>query len=256
MIKRINHTGRRRILREHVQIAFRDENGTPAFDAMIELGSYGLPDSARVFVEAYRGAVSWMRFDFGTKAKITGPKDRRLHDFDSAVGIRFRVKVTSAQESHKILAEADGIPLALPSDSEQKHVPLLKPEPAPLGDLVFKVSFDGPEPTFQINDRIVDPNEAALAPGFVAVVYPAVFREILVQAVIIEGHSDTEDRDDWRSRWLCFATLFPGVDEPPEEDDPDDMKRGWIDNAVDAFARKIKACEEFEATRSKDKGMT
>ena len=237
-------------------ITFRDEGGAPAFDAKLDLESYGLPDSARVFVEAYRAASSWMRFDFGTKAKISGPKDRRLHDFDSAVGIRFRIKVTSAHESHKILAEADNIPLAMPGDDEQKHVPLLKPEPAPLGDLVYKVSFDGPEPTFQINDRIADPSEAALAPGFVAVVYPAVFREILIKAAIIDRHSDTEDRDDWRSRWLRFATLFPGVDDPPEEDEEEEVKRVWIDNAVDAFARKVKACEQFEFTRTKEKGLT
>lgn len=253
MIKRINHTGRRRILREHVDIAFRDEGGKPAFDAKLDLSAYGLPDSARVFVEAYRAPASWMRFDFGTKSKLVGPKDRRLHDFDSAVGVRFRVKVTSAHESHKILAEADGIPLALPGEGEEKVVPLLKPEPAPLGDLVFKVSFDGPEPTFQINDRIPNWQEAALEPNFVAITYPAVFREILVRAVIIDDHTDSEDRDDWKSRWLRFAKLLSGVGDAPVEDDSDDDKRRWIDDAVDAFARKIRACEKFEEARSGEK---
>jgi len=254
MIKRINHTGRKRILREHVQIVYRDEGGVPAFDAKLELSSYGLPDTARVFLEAYRAPASWMRFDFGTKLKPLAPKDCRLREFDSPAGIRFRVKITSIQESHKILGEADGIPLSNPSDGEQKYVPLLKPEPASLGDLVFRVCFDGPEPTFQINDQILNWQEAALSPVFVAITYPAVFREILTKIIIIDGHTDTEDREDWQSRWLRFATLMPGVTEPPDADDEEEDKRAWVDEAVDTFARKVKACELFENARSREKG--
>ncbi|HVZ65382.1 MAG TPA: hypothetical protein VG936_12485 [Lacunisphaera sp.] len=250
MIKRINHTGRKRILREHVQVAFRDDGGHPSFDAALDLSSYQLPGTARVFVEAYRGAASWMRFDFGTKAALRPPSNRRLAEFSDATGVRFRVKVTSAEESHKILAEADAIPLTMPGDDEQKYVPLLKPEPASLGDLVYKVCFDGPEPTFQVNDRISNWQEAVLHPSFVAITYASVFREILTKIVLIDGHSDCEDRDDWRSRWLVFSTMLPGVASPPDQQDDEDEKRRWIDDAVDAFARKVRALELFEGVRT------
>src|SRR3989442_1117841 len=95
MIRRINYTGRRRISRDDVKIVLYESNGSPAkFDAKLELASYGLPDDAIIFVEAYRQTFL-MRFNFGTVSKIEQPSDHFLAEFESPEGILFRVKVTS-----------------------------------------------------------------------------------------------------------------------------------------------------------------
>ena len=67
-IRRINSTGRRKILREDARIFVRpDSDGMLSFDAKLNLTGYDLPDDARVFVEAYR-LTSLMRFPHGTVA--------------------------------------------------------------------------------------------------------------------------------------------------------------------------------------------
>ena len=72
-ISRINHTGRRRIRREHVNIEVREEPGRPcSFEARFQLQGYRLPPSARVMVEAYRQSLS-RRFDFGRWEHLSHP---------------------------------------------------------------------------------------------------------------------------------------------------------------------------------------
>ena len=72
-IKRINSTGRRKILRGDARIFVRpDPDGVLTFDATIDLTDYGLPDDAHVFVEAYR-QTTFMRFPHGTVAAPQPP---------------------------------------------------------------------------------------------------------------------------------------------------------------------------------------
>ena len=67
MIRRLNYTGRRKIPRENIHITLFRNNGVDEFDAVIRLADLELPDSARLFVEAYHKS-DWMRFDYGTLA--------------------------------------------------------------------------------------------------------------------------------------------------------------------------------------------
>src|SRR5262245_13663463 len=97
---RLNFTGRRKIEKQHVAVAFRDDpvgsNRNHYFEIALDLASYGLPANAKVFVEAARG-LTMMRFDLGevgALAELT-PHQRRLADFaPDPDGVRFRVKVT------------------------------------------------------------------------------------------------------------------------------------------------------------------
>ncbi len=113
MIRKFNYTGRERILGNDVRILLKEEDSLRTFDASIDLDGYELPASALVDVEAYRsGSPTWMRFSFGNVAKIEAPADRRLTEFDSFDGIKFRVRVTSVEEpTGLLLAEADRITL-------------------------------------------------------------------------------------------------------------------------------------------------
>src|SRR6266702_226127 len=133
MIRRLNYTGRIKIHRSDVRLATREADGVLSFDADLRLKDYALPAEALVFVEAYR-QTSWMRFAFGTVADIQArpAEKRQLSEFDSAEGIRFRVKVTQPQDEHILLAAADRIPLGKPEDDADKQA-LLPVVPSELG---------------------------------------------------------------------------------------------------------------------------
>ncbi|MBI2949003.1 MAG: hypothetical protein HYY23_15285 [Verrucomicrobia bacterium] len=247
MIRRLNYTGRIKIRRGDVRLTTREVDGVWAFDADLRLKDYELPADALVFVEAYR-QTSWMRFPFGTVAAIHAPplEKRRLIEFDSVEGIRFRVKVTQPHDEHILLAAADRIPLGEPEDDANKES-LLPVVPFELGDELWQVDLDD-EPRLLVNKSAsADWRLMALSPVFVSLVYPAVLREVL-RSVLASGHRDTEDDSEWRSKWLRFATLLPGVDpEPPSEDDGEDAALRWVNDAVAAFAKKLALKEKFFA---------
>src|SRR5262245_34387626 len=112
-IRRINSTGRKRIVREDIRILVSsDADGILEFDATVDLAPYGLPADARVFVEAYR-QTTFMRFEHGTVATPRPhPGTCRLSEFSSREGLLFRVKVTATGDRPGVLlAEGDRIPI-------------------------------------------------------------------------------------------------------------------------------------------------
>lgn len=254
MIRRLNYTGRVKINRTDVRLATRIADGTLSFDAALQLTDYELPAEALVFVEAYR-QTTWMRFPFGTVAALQPPSDRELREFDSPDGILFRVKVTQAHDEHILLAAADRIPLALPADEEADSESLLEFVPAELGDEMWQVELDA-EPRLLVNKSAVpDCRQLALSPVFVALVYPAVLRQILASILIDHGHRDTDDDADWRSKWLRFAILLPGVDPELPEKDADEEALRWADDAVLSFARQLSLREKFSAAWETREGL-
>src|SRR5262249_44960908 len=52
--------------------------------------------------------------------------------------------------------------------------------------------------------------------------------------------------DDWRARWLRFASGLSGVGDVPDPDDRDACEL-WIDTAAAAFARQFQMTEQFRA---------
>lgn len=246
MIRRFNYTNRLRIRRKDVQIRIRDEGDHFAFDADLSaLSDYDLPQTSLVFVEAYRQA-SWMRFDFGQVGAITPAKNRLLTRFDSPEGIKFRVKVTPQGDAHTLLAEADAIPLASPEQTEGERTPLLPVKGQPLGEEIFRLDFSGQDgrPLLLVNSEIGNWRDIAKAPAFVSLTYPSVFREILNRVLLLDKHDDNSNSLDWRSQWLRFASLNPGLGDIPEPEDADERGQ-WIDNAVAAFSKQLQVRAKF-----------
>jgi hypothetical protein len=237
-VRTLNYTNRLRIKREHARIIVRDQGrGKYYFDATLGLSGYPLPGEAAVYVEAYRQA-QYMRFSFGKVGSIHIPNDRVLRDFDSAEGILFRVKVvTRTDPKGLLLAEADQIrPLNL-AEEDSNLIPLLPVKPdANMGDEIWRIDFDDQETLLLINSTIGDWHAMAQDPVFLALVYPMVFRTVLLRILGKEDYRDTEDMDDWRARWLRFAITL-GLPEPPDTADEPAVEL-WIDNAVAAFARR------------------
>jgi hypothetical protein len=202
-----------------------------------------LPDDALVFVEAYR-QTSWMRFDFGTAGAVMAPKDCSLTEFDSQEDILFRVKVTQANDTHVLLAEADRIPLIRPEVIEDKRISLLPVKPHPLGDEIYRVDFSDDRPRLLINCAAGDWRAIAKSPAFASLVYPPVFREVITRILMVDEYDDSSDFTNWRSLWLKLAESLPSVQDCPKSADKDE-RMDWIDSAVQAFATKIKNLTRF-----------
>src|SRR5207245_4335473 len=169
-IRRINFTGRKRIVRQDAQIFVRpDSDGVLTFDATINLTDYGLPDDAHVFVEAYR-LETFMRFPHGTVAAPQPPRGaaRRLTEFASRDGLRFRVKVTSTGDrAGMLLAEGDRIPFSDDEEQPDNRIALLPPAPAELGQEIWRVDvIDANGPLLLVNSRVRDWKAVACSPPF------------------------------------------------------------------------------------------
>jgi len=240
-LRTLNYTNRKRIRREHARISIREENAHISFDAILKLKDYRLSSDAHVFVEAYRQA-QYMRFDYGRVGALRAPQDRSLGDFSSPDGILFRVKVVVSDPHGLLLAEADGIRPTNATEEMERRISLLPIQVADdLGDEIWRIEFDGCQPILKVNARLGDKDALAKHPVFHGLVYPAVVRTILTRILHIQGHRDTEDLDDWRSCWLCFAVGLPGVGSPPDKSSETHLD-DWIDQAVEAFCRRHDVC--------------
>jgi hypothetical protein len=244
MIRRFNYTDRARINRKDVRVTLREENEGFSFDADLSaLADYDLPPDSFVFVEAYR-QTNWMRFSFGQVGAILPDNDRRLSQFDAPEGLLFRVKITPNGDIHTLLAEADEIPLARPEQDQGERKPLLPVKPHKLGDEIYKLDFSGDRPLLLINSDAGNYTDVGRSPAFMSLAMPGIFREIIARIVLIENHDDDANPDEWKSQWLKFASLYPGIGKLPGVEDSDG-RSDWIDKAVSAFAKQLQVRTKF-----------
>ncbi|MEW6587441.1 MAG: hypothetical protein AB1442_17765 [Nitrospirota bacterium] len=236
-LRTLNFTRRRRLTHQDIQITIADNNGYSSFDATLMLDRYRLPEDADVFLEAYR-QTQWMRFYFGTIGNVIPPEDRNLTDFDTSEGILFRVRVVASTGKHGLLiAEADKIRPRKIEGEEARGTGLLNISRShDLGEEVFRLEYDDPQVLLKINASLNNCLALVEKHVFISLVIPAILRDILNRILYVEKHTDTEDREDWRSCWLQFATLLPNMTEPPARDEEDQFD-DWIDSAVTSFCR-------------------
>lgn len=249
-IKRINSTGRKRILREDVGIRlYTIQSGALVFEATLNLQEYELPGESLVFIEAYR-QTTFMRFPYGTVAVPNAPPEpeRQLREFTSADALLFRVRVTSAAEpSGMLLAEGDRIPPGNDNEQPDSRMPLLPPLPGDLGQEAWRVDLDGANgPLLLVNNRIGDWKAAAKSPLFRSLVYPAALRQVLWHIYKVDEVEVADDMTDWRCRWLAFASSLPGAGKPPLGTDDDADWESWIISAVESFCRQHQMLEHFK----------
>jgi hypothetical protein len=236
---RINHTGRKKITRDHARIGIEKDPAGLYFNASLDLAALKLDPQAFVFVEAYR-QTAWMRFPYGRVGAMTEPplKERRLTQFDVPEGVLFRVKVTADGEGRgKLLAEADTLRPKKPGEQDGDAIPLIDPVPAKLNGEVWRVSWEEP-PQLLINEDFQGWKDLVLDTQFRSVVAPAVMRQILTRMLLLEKNKGEEGSEDWRTRWVTFAASLPGVGEPPPDLEQEQGVWDWIDKAVEAFCQR------------------
>lgn len=252
MKRRINHTGRKRIEREHIEIKLRPKEGDAPqiFDLTnLDLSSYGFPDDALVRVEAARSNAG-QAWDFGT---VGNPKElsdtaRRITGVDAAAP--FRVFVVDSDGSGRLLGHARNIRAKQASESL-----LHLEENNELGAEVWRIEFhDVGQPKLLINKNIEGISGIVTDdPSFYALVIPDVLRAILTQIVVIHPQEMDDDGGGWHIDWLNFAKGYANGKEPPTlrdirdaDDDRGEEAHEWIDEVVRNFAADVlKAADSY-----------
>jgi hypothetical protein len=217
-------------VRIHVQEA---KGGQPqSFTANVKIpADLKLDPQARVYVEAYIGASS-MRFDFGTAAAVTPPRDCSLTDIDEGAPVLFRVRVVDeTQHVGRLLASANGI--RPEGEDDGKHRKSLLPlRSCDLGEEVWRLTFDsdaGPE--LAVNSRVPGIMERLKSDTILmGLIYPEVVRQI-ARRIWDEDFGVSEDAE-WLADWKLWLEEQLGravsADEVIEVDElADDMAKNF-----------------------------
>jgi hypothetical protein len=245
MIRKFNFTGRKKIKRSLVRVDLRrDEQGVRCFDIALHLEEMALPADAHLYVEAYH-RTAYQRFDCGTVSDPRIPQDRRLLRFSEAMRPLFRVKVVDRSSGlGRILAALDKVRAQSVDDLPLGSQSLLFVEYDDLGSAIWQLDLDGDWPVLKLNRNADEISLVASSDKrFLPLVYPEVFRQILVRVLLVDEHSDPYCDDDWPSLWLQLASRLPGMGAPPDRGRAD--QGGWIDKAVEAFSGNYKMLEMF-----------
>lgn len=251
MIRRFNYTDRQKIPRQNIRLAWIDDgNGTLRFSCDLNLELERLLDPAgRIFVEAYSGPVI-MRFPFGTVEHPEHPADTSLADFPPGLKPLFRIKVVDPAEEKRLLAVADAVTPLAPDEIDSGRRSILPVETVALGHRVWNLRIESNTFFLQLNSSIRKPrdiNLIATDPDFVALVYPAVIRQILEHLLLGPEKVSVGENHEW----LIFASQLANRAAPTrnedEEDDGsfDDEVEAWINEAIDGFCLRQNAAETF-----------
>jgi hypothetical protein len=241
VIARINHTGRKRISREHAAVLIHERmDASPTCDVNVDLRSYGLPADARVCLEAQR-QTSWMRFDLGRLDALAPVTGLELTEFATADALLFRIRVTANSQSKKLLlAEVDSLhPVNASGVTSSGREPLLPVKPADLSGEIWRIDIE-PRPILLINRLYGAWRSLVQEPMFVALVFPAAMRLVLKNADLDVEH----DEDSWQRKWIRFAEAVPGASGVPPSRDTAALEE-WIDDVVAAFCRSKKMLERL-----------
>ena len=248
MKRTFNYTGRRKIGRKDVSITLRQDKAVWVFDAELRLADYHFPHNAEVWLEAHRQNL-WMQWSWGTVSALRTPVDRRLAEFDVPDGILFRVRVVQppGQEHHKLLGEADGLPFVKAGEADDRRRHLLVPVPDALDQQLWKLDFESDPPRLLVNkDAKPSWQDMACSPYFTALVYPEVFRRILMRALMSEdGWTEEDEEGGWPADWVKFAKNLGGLGPVPSVKTD---RENWIEEAVGAFCRRLEIRSTWDRT--------
>lgn len=243
MYYRFNYTKRREIARRYCQIDLHRIDGDRAyFSAQLRLDGYGFDPSASIRIDAWRSNAS-QRWDFGTVGEILPPpqSERVLHDVPTTA--QFKVSVVASDGSGLLYGVS---PALKPKRVDEPRESLLPVTQEDLGNEVWRLDFgDGTDPAvLQVNKQIDgDVQVITGSSSFQPIALPAVFREVLTHAILVQGVDQDDTIESGWQDWLKLASHHVGGEKvpyvPPSADDQRRQEAvRWIDRAVESFAAK------------------
>ena len=239
--KRINHTGRKKILRDAIDIELHSASmGEPVMATpRLDLSEMKLPDDAAVVIEAYHKS-SGMRFDCGTVGNMNLPPKLELDQFDPSVSILFRIKVVDTdQHPGRLVASAERIRPR--SDEEEKGRRSIFPiKELDLGHEVWRTDLDQDAgPVLKLNYRIPGFKQAILDnPMMRGLLLPAALRPVL-EEIARNPAFDEDDEADWKRDWVTFCRDQLGADPDDIDRSDEEGKETWIRSATQKFCQDI-----------------
>lgn len=238
MKRRLNFTGRKRILRADIRLRTDETGAVPAVVVeRLDLAGLSLAGEERIVLEAQR-QMTFERIEIGPATSLTLPVRKELTNFLDLEGVTFRVKVvgTGDDSGGLILAAADGLtPESDPSEAATRS--LLKFKSAELGQRVWELVLTEDDwPLVKVNKKAGDWHAFATSESFVAYVYPEIMAQVAVETLMDNAW---EDPGTWQFEWGRFFTWLGKnpSDAPILDSDPEDLDE-WINDLVDTFCRK------------------
>lgn len=236
MARSFNYTKRTEIAKASARVVVSGVGTHHEFEVAFDLSEYDFDPSAHIYVECYR-KTQLLRFDFGTIGAIQPPADVSLDDFgEDVMGLLFRVKVVAATPEKTIL----GMSKSFRAENDEGGaadciLPLVHLPPD--NENVWEIDFRDEGPALGINIGL--DKQIVQKSYFVALVFPAVIREVLSYAFL--EHQDG-DLGEWTEDWKRFAVALGAPEFPPlssgdNREDDEEKIRDWIDRAVQAFVR-------------------
>ncbi len=244
MLRTINFTGRSIISKADVTISIEKINKKTYFDIELDLDDYNIKSDAKLFLEVW-DKTSYQRFDFGTIGdyKIPPSDERQLTEIQDPDLVHFELLAVDQSDAiGQIIAHTSKIDVYAPEVNESRQDSLLPVTQSDIGNSIYKIDFeyyDG-RPTLMLSNKF-DPVKVKEMlrdkSQFTSLVYPAAFREILKNAIIINECRDL-DEDTWDSKWLELAFKLPGI-EPLSSDMSDSQDIEWIDEVISQFCKQF-----------------
>lgn len=237
MIRRINHTARKRIQRKSLGIQLHRTTPLRA-SFSLDLAEYGFPRDAVVIAEAY-GQSRNVRVTLGVVSDGLVTLSTELPQLSSGDGIHFRVKVIPPYPSEpRLLGLAEGV--APDTDGESPARSLLPVRVSDLGELVWRVVYEEPGPVLEVNRGLLAGTAYLRQAHFVALAQIEVLRQILFEALWRGGEEEGAESESWQTRWIKLGERLAGR-ACDSDGDVNDEHRDWIRDACEAFARKREA---------------
>jgi hypothetical protein len=251
MIRRFNYTNRQRIPRENVRLKLI-ENGEGPLSIKGEINlNFDTPlnPEALVFVEAYKDSVA-MRFYWGTVGNPSCPADTMLTDLPRGLNPLFRIRVVDPTDEKRLLALADRIRLLTSDEMKSGSRSILPVETVDLGQRVWNLRIHSNTFFLQLNSAIREPRDItvlAREADFIALVYPAVIRQILEHLLLGPEKDFVEENHEWLLYGGQISGEAPPVRSESDEDDEsfDESIVAWIDKVVGGFCESRNAKDTF-----------
>lgn len=239
MAFRFNYTKREKILLSDVSVIV-DHAAKPLkvfLTANLDGYKAFVPED-RVVLEALRRTKS-QRVALGTVAELGEKKAVEFDEFPDGEDVYYRLKIVEAA-SPRIKGMAEEIHRA---DKPDKQTPMqgilpvqfAQPEDG-LKEEFWRVAFQATGPVLLLSKEKLRNKECVKSPEFKALVWPQVFRNVLIRAFLASGKEPPE----WAEDWKTFAEA-KGAGSPPEwqgEQSFDEIM-SWIDEAVANFTEHI-----------------
>lgn len=242
MSRRVNFTGRKRIMRDRVslRLARASSGSLTATMSALDLSDLDLPDHARIIVEIYHQTY-FHRFECGTVGSPVMPTASEISEFEAPDILKCRVKVIGPPTSDaagRILAHADRLPVEAEGEGSNASHGILRIGPSDLGSVLWTMDFDeGPQ--LLINSDADDWRQVAHSEWFRAIVFPEAVRRISLWVLERLEAGDVPADDEDLENWCLYFKESLRMD-PVEARESEVETDAWSREAASAFAESYR----------------